>query len=151
MNRPLFSIIIPAYNVETKIKKCVDSVASQAEGNTQIIIVDDGSTDHTLQVCQMLANQYPMVSVIHQKNSGVSSARNIGLQEALGEWIIFIDSDDCVERNYLEDIYCEIQNNDSDLIIYGYKKVYRSNQVCEVQYSELNTGLYTKDAVLQKI
>lgn len=91
------SVIIPAYNVEPYLEKCVNSVVNQTMENLEIIIVDDGSTDGTSLICDRLKLTDNRINVVHQKNAGLSAARNVGLDIATGEWIAFLDSDDWIE------------------------------------------------------
>jgi len=90
----MFSFIIPAYNVEKYLRECVESITSQTERNLEIIIVNDGSRDNTLRVAEQLASEDERITVISQENGGASCARNVGLDAATGNWIVFIDGDD---------------------------------------------------------
>ncbi len=94
MNSPLLSVIIPVYNAADRLSACVDSILSQAPADTQLILVDDGSTDESFDICNRLAKEDPRVKVIHQTNTGASAARNRGLREARGRYIQFVDADD---------------------------------------------------------
>lgn len=98
----MISVIIPVYNVEKYIKKCVYSVTNQTYSNLEIILVDDGSTDNSKIICDELALKDSRISVIHQKNEGLSSARNKGIDNASGEWIAFLDSDDWIDNQMYE-------------------------------------------------
>ena len=91
---PYISIIVPAYNAEKNLKKSIESIVEQEYESYEIIIVNDGSEDRTKEVCQELADLYPTIRIIDSENRGVSSARNLGLESASGEWISFLDSDD---------------------------------------------------------
>ena len=93
------SIVIPIYNAEDHLQRCVDSVLNQTEKNIEIILVDDGSKDNSIEICKNYLNQDKRVQLIHQENSGVSAARNRGIEQACGEYIGFIDSDDWIEPN----------------------------------------------------
>lgn len=96
------SIIIPAYNAEKYIKRCLDSVIQIKYFNKEIIVIDDGSEDDTGDICDIYAQRYNEVKVFHKKNGGVSSARNMGLDIANGKYIFFVDSDDSVEKDYVD-------------------------------------------------
>ena len=98
----LISVIVPVYNVERYLAECVDSILGQTYGNLEIILVDDGSTDGSGIMCDQYAQKDARIHVIHQKNQGLSSARNTGLDMAQGEWIAFVDSDDWLEPNTYE-------------------------------------------------
>jgi len=99
-NNPLITIVVPIYNVEKYLIKCLDSIIGQTYENTEIILVDDGSTDSSGKMADTY-NKYENVKVIHKQNGGLSSARNLGIQKAHGEWIAFIDSDDYLECNFI--------------------------------------------------
>lgn len=120
MDKPFFSIIIPVYNVERFVEHCVDSILSQTYRNYEIILVDDGSTDRSGMICDKIVNMHNHVQVVHKRNGGSSSARNAGMQQANGEYLIFIDSDDYYANiNGLQDIHDSIINNNYDVVLYG--------------------------------
>ena len=102
MNETLISIIVPVYNVEKYLSKCLNSILVQTYKKLQIILIDDGSVDNSGKICDEYAKTDNRIEVIHQKNLGVSSARNKGLEAAKGKWIGFIDSDDCIEPDMFE-------------------------------------------------
>lgn len=99
------SVIIPIYNAETSLSKCIKSVLSQTYTDIEIILIDDGSTDKSGDICDKFALKDDRIKVIHKTNGGVSSARNAGLNIAQGEWIVFVDSDDWCEEDYLSDFF----------------------------------------------
>ena len=92
----LLSVIIPVYNVEDYLDRCIQSVVSQTYPNLEILVVDDGSPDRCPEICDAWAEKDPRIQVIHKENGGLSSARNAGLRRAAGEYILFVDSDDCI-------------------------------------------------------
>lgn len=101
----MISIIVPIYNVEKYIRKCIDSILNQSYINFELLLIDDGSTDSSFNICKEYESTDKRVKVYHKKNGGVSSARNMGLEKAKGEWITFIDSDDYLLNNqFLEDL-----------------------------------------------
>ncbi len=102
---PLISVIIPVYNVEKYLKKCLDSVMCQTYSNLEVILIDDGSTDQSGYICDLYHQQDSRFVVIHQQNKGLSGARNAGLDYAHGQWIGFIDSDDYIAKNMYEVLY----------------------------------------------
>ena len=114
---PLVSIIVPVYNVEEYLDECVESLANQTYPDIEIILVDDGSPDNCPQICDKWALRDNRIKVIHKENGGVSSARNAGFDIANGEWIWFVDSDDTVEANALEELLSN--KDDSDLIVFA--------------------------------
>lgn len=100
----LVSIVIPVYNVETLLGRCVGSVVSQTYNNIQIILVDDGSTDSSGQLCDILATDDSRIEVLHTKNGGLSAARNAGMKLVRGEWVLFVDSDDVIGEEHVENL-----------------------------------------------
>lgn len=98
---PKISVIIPVYNAEVYLHRCVDSILSQSFKDFEVLLIDDGSTDQSGMICDEYANSDERVKVFHKKNGGVSSARNVGLNNSIGEWITFVDSDDYVAPNFL--------------------------------------------------
>ena len=125
MNKPLVSIIIPIYNVEKYLDRCIKTIVDQTYNNLEIILVDDGSPDNSLVICEKWEKQDNRIRVIHKENGGVSSARNIGLEIATGEYISFIDPDDIIHPNYYDILMSQIGN--ADCIICSFKKF--SNEI----------------------
>lgn len=121
MQFELISVIIPVYNVELYLAKCVESVQSQTYKNLEIILVDDGSQDNCGQISDSLAQNDARIRVIHQENQGLSAARNVGIQMSKGDFIVFIDSDDWIEPNMCELLYMAITENNADMSICGIK------------------------------
>lgn len=105
MNNPEISIIVPVYKAEQHLHRCLDSIAAQSFSSWECILVDDGSPDRSGEICDSYAAHNPRFRVFHQKNGGASSARNLGLDKARGEWIAFVDSDDTVGADYLRHLY----------------------------------------------
>lgn len=118
------SVIIPVYNVEKYLEKCVESVTNQTLKNIEIILVDDGSPDSCPQICDSLADKDTRIKVIHKTNGGLSSARNAGLKMAKGEWIYFLDSDDYIEPQTLEIMLSFTKNKSIDIVIAGVQPFY---------------------------
>lgn len=121
------SVVIPVYNAEKYIGRCIDSVLNQSYHNLDIIIINDGSTDISGEICEDYAKKDMRITVVHQINAGVSSARNVGIENAKGEYICFIDSDDWVESTYIEDFFYN-NLNEVDLCIQGYVVDYESKK-----------------------
>lgn len=111
------SIIIPVYNVEQYLRECLDSIVVQTYCNFEVILIDDGSTDSSGKICDDYVTNNPNFKVLHQENAGVSVARNKGLELANGEYVIFVDSDDFIEKTFLEIVIPEIKGY--DLLFYG--------------------------------
>lgn len=104
MNNIKISFIIPVYNGERTIKKCLNSITSQACKDYEIIIIDDGSTDNSYKICTNYSSEYENITVLHKDNGGVSSARNLGIEKAKGIWVTFVDADDEINKNSLEKV-----------------------------------------------
>ena len=119
MSNPKVSIIVPVYNVEKYIEKCINSLKNQTLSDIEIILVDDSSTDSSLKLCQKAAEEDARIKVIHKINEGAGMARNAGLEVAKGEYIGFIDSDDFVEENMYETLCAKADEYGSDLILSG--------------------------------
>ena len=119
-NKILLSLIIPVYNVEIFIEKALTSVENQTMKNFEVIIVNDGSTDKSLEVIQSFIKKHNHFHLINQKNSGLSAARNNGLKRARGDYVVFMDSDDFIEPTYLEDLYNACVKNNADVSYCAY-------------------------------
>lgn len=124
---PLISVIVPVYNVEKYLDRCIESIVNQTYKNLEIILVDDGSPDNSLKMCDDWAKKDKRIKVIHKKNSGVSSARNAGMNKSKGEWITFVDADDYIEPTYVEDMLNKANETNSKYICCGYNKIYSNN------------------------
>lgn len=118
MNMPKISVIVPVYKVEECVSKCIESVLAQKYTDFELILVDDGSPDRSGEICDKYAQKDKRIRVLHQKNGGVSSARNLGLKNAIGEWVCFIDSDDVIGKTYLADF--NMNDEIADLYSQGY-------------------------------
>lgn len=140
------SVIIPAYNAETYLQKCVESVILQSYTNFEIIIIDDGSKDGTLKVAKQLELQDKRIKVIHQENRGLPAARNTGLRNANGEFVFFLDSDDWIEKRCF-DTLIKLQNKyNADILMFGYYKEYHNKQVKCCIYDKI--CFYEKDIIV---
>lgn len=118
----LISIIVPVYQVYPYLNGCMESLIHQTYINLEIILVDDGSTDGSELICDEYMGKDSRVHVIHQENKGIANVRNIGLEYASGEYIAFVDSDDCVAPTYIEELYGLIQKYHADISMCAYKK-----------------------------
>lgn len=124
MSTPLISVIVPVYNVQAYLEKTVNSLLEQTYKSVEIILINDGSTDGSGVLCDRLAQRDNRVRVIHQRNQGVSATRNNGIRNANGEYLVFVDSDDTVDVQYVQTLYQEMVNHDADLVICGYRRCY---------------------------
>lgn len=118
----LISVIVPVYKVEKYLSRCIDSIIAQTYNNLEIILIDDGSPDRSGRICDDYARKDHRIRVFHKPNGGVSSARNLGLKEAKGEYIGFVDSDDYIAPQMYEVLFNNLVNNNADLSVCGYKK-----------------------------
>lgn len=135
----LFSIIIPAYNCDKYVDKTIESVIQQkVNAEYEIIIIDDGSTDHTFDICQSYAQKYSFISVYKQSNQGVSVARNEGIKRAQGQYIMFLDSDDYYVNNALNDNFIDDLSQGYDIICYSsyYSNIKRNRYAIEEHYKD---------------
>ncbi|WP_303690572.1 glycosyltransferase family 2 protein [Megamonas hypermegale] len=117
---PIISIIVPVYNVEKYLKRCIESILNQTFKNFELLLLDDGSTDSSGSICDKYAKKDNRIIVKHKKNQGVSATRNLGIDIAKGEYITFVDSDDWIENDYLEKMYLKINEMNVPLLITGH-------------------------------
>lgn len=116
---PLISVVVPIYNMEKYLRVCLDSIKKQSYSNFEVILVDDGSTDNSKEISYEYVNSDSRFRLIIKENEGVSSSRNVGIDNSKGKFISFIDPDDWVEENYLEFLYQKLVESDSDISICG--------------------------------
>lgn len=114
-NTELISIIVPIYNVERYLEKCICSILKQSYSSFEVLLVDDGSTDSSLEICEKWAAEDNRIRILKKSNGGLSDARNFGLRYASGKYITFVDSDDWIEEDYLEFLHASIVRDDSDI------------------------------------
>ncbi|MBC5630269.1 glycosyltransferase family 2 protein [Clostridium sp. NSJ-6] len=122
------SVIIPVYNCEKYIRECIESLINQNLKECEFIFINDGSTDKSEEIIKEYLYGDERISLINQKNSGVSVARNIGIKKAVGEYIGFVDADDYVENNYFERLYNEAKDDNCHIVICGWKNVFKDNE-----------------------
>ncbi len=113
----LISVIVPVYNVEDYLEECINSILSQTYTNLEILIVDDGSMDNSLAIIQEFSQRDSRITIFTKENGGLSSARNRAIDEAKGEYLTFIDSDDYIEENYIEYLMKSLIDNEADISI----------------------------------
>lgn len=144
---PLITIIVPVYNVEGYLKKCIESILAQTYKNLQIILVDDGSTDNSGYICEDYAQKDKRISVIHKINGGLSSARNAGIDKAEGEFISCIDSDDYVVADFILTLYQHAMNNDADMVVGNFFYYYENEFKKSHGNGEILKICNTKEAI----
>lgn len=126
----LISVIVPIYNVEKQLKRCINSIINQTYKNIQILLIDDGSKDSSGKICDDFSKYDTRIVVLHQDNVGVSAARNKGIELAKGRYICFIDSDDYIEKNYIEELYQLMRDEKIDLGICDLNYKYTNKEDC---------------------
>lgn len=119
----LVSLIVPVYNARDYLDTCVDSLLHQTHADIQVILVDDGSTDGSADLCDAWADKDARVMVIHRANSGVSAARNAGLDAADGDWLEFVDADDWLEEETVEELLELVHDRHAQMAIFNYRSV----------------------------
>lgn len=145
----LLSVIIPVYNVENYLEKCIDSVLKQRVENYEIILVNDGSTDKSLEICKKYKQNYDNITLINKKNGGLSDARNAGLKIAKGEYIAFIDSDDYIDEYMFDEMIKSAQKNSLDLVICDCERVYEDRETNNILKCNLDSSrLYNNEELL---
>lgn len=138
------SIIVPVYNAEKYIERCLKSILNQTYKNLEIILINDGSTDNSLEILKEYENKYDSIKVYNQKNMGPAVTRNKGIQYVKTKYFMFIDSDDYIDLNYVETFYKTIQNTNYDVVMGGFKKT-NGEKISFVR--KLNDGEFSKYVV----
>lgn len=141
MEKNKISVIVPVYNVEKYLDRCIESIVSQTYKNLEIILVDDGSPDSCPQMCEFWAEKDNRIKVVHKENGGLSDARNAGMAVATGEYISFIDSDDWIEKDMLMKLYDCMQSDNSEIASCGVRWITDDGEV-------INNATVTDDTVL---
>ena len=125
----MISVIVPVYKVEIYLDKCIESILAQTYKNFELILVDDGSPDRCPMLCDLYAKKYDMVRVIHKTNGGLSDARNVGVLNAKGEYVTFIDSDDYVAEDYLETLWNLKSKYEAEITVCGIKIIFENGKI----------------------
>lgn len=142
----LFSIVVPIYNVEEYLEECIESILNQTYDDFELILVDDGSPDSCPQICDKFVGIDQRVTVIHQKNAGLVTARKTGLSKCSGEYVINVDSDDFVDNRLLEKIKCIVDEYDNpDVIAFDYQNVDERGKKCDIVKNVPEEKLYIGD------
>lgn len=152
MKNTIISIIVPVYKVEKYLSRCITSILEQTFSDFELILIDDGSPDKSGDLCEEFAKKDARIRVIHQKNQGVSAARQRGLDNATGDYVIHADPDDWVEPDWLEELYKKSRETDADIVSCDYYKEYKDNTInkSERPTSFDNTQII-KDLLYEKI
>lgn len=142
MEKPTITIIVPSYNVEPYISRCLKSIKDQSFSNFEVIVVDDGSTDNSSEIAEQFALKDSRFKVVRQENNGQGSARNRGINLAQGDYLSFVDSDDWIHKDYLIKMYECILNTDADIAVCNVERVWESGK------RKKNNGIYRKAEVI---
>ena len=129
IKQPCVSIIVPIYNIEEYLQQCIESLVSQTYENLQIILVDDGSIDHSGELCDQFAEADKRIITIHKENGGLTSARKAGIETAQGEYVMVVDGDDWLDVNTVEQCVTAALANHSDCVMFGYIREYGDNSI----------------------
>ena len=151
--KPLVSIIVPIYQTEKYLPRCLDSLQRQSLPNIEILLIDDGSPDKCGEICNEYAAKDERFKVFHQKHAGTSAARNLGIRKATSNYLMFADSDDWVHEDYCKDAYeCAINNN-ADVVKFGFQRV-KNHRLFGLQYKEINAlseGYKTREELIDHL
>lgn len=147
---PYFSLILPVYNVEKYVKRCVNSLLRQEYTDYEIILVDDGSTDSSGSICDKLADKNNNIFAYHKENGGLSDARNYGMDRAKGNYILFIDSDDWVDEKLLISLHNHLNKSNVDILKFGFQKMQEGNYK-NTFFSYFNIGVYDRRQIEETI
>ncbi len=147
---PLISIIVPVYQVEKYLDKCIISIINQSYKNLEIILVDDGSTDSSPAICNQYQKKDTRIKVIHKENGGLSQARNVGLEIAQGDYIGFVDSDDWIESNMYEVLMSSLLETGADIAVCNYQMDASGSKALKKIYN-IEKKVYSPEEALRKI
>lgn len=148
--KSLVSVVVPVYNVEQYLDRCVESIVSQTYSNLEIFLIDDGSSDNSSYICDLWAEKDGRIKVIHKENEGAGFARNTGIENAEGNYILFVDSDDYLDATTVEKCVSVAQKNGSDIVMFGRNDVFPNGKI--KNKSPANTETYfKKDEILNDI
>ena len=147
---PLVSVIMPVYNVEEFLAKCIESVLDQTLTDLELFVIDDGSTDSSGKICDQYAKKDRRVKVIHKENGGAPTARNAAIDQATGEYMYFIDSDDWIEKDYLEKMYQLAKKYHADLVVTGFLMEYYQNGKFVTYSTSCKDAIYKSQSDFRK-
>lgn len=136
----IISVIVPVYNAEKWLRECIDSILTQTYSNIELVLINDGSTDNSLAICQEYARKDDRVIVLDQENAGPSAARNNGIRNCNGDYLCFVDSDDWLEPDACEQLIKAVYDTNADMVVYGYNRV--ENGVKKLENVNVDPGLY---------
>lgn len=147
----MISVIIPVYNVERYLDRCLQSVVEQTFRDLEILVVDDGSTDSSCQLCDQWAERDNRIRVIHKANGGLSDARNAALDVMTGEFVFMLDSDDWLQRDAIAVLHGLLVDHGADIAVGGWREVYEDAEMPETPSAPAQPRIYTRDEALRDI
>ncbi|MBQ4529140.1 MAG: glycosyltransferase family 2 protein [Lachnospiraceae bacterium] len=137
----MISVIVPVYNCEEKLNRCVESILNQSYNKLEVILVNDGSTDGSLEICNQYGKTDSRIKVVDKENAGVSAARNTGIEHAQGEYIQFVDSDDYIEKDMCKILVKAMEESAADMVLSGFCHRYLNEDIIKVPEQEINGTL----------
>lgn len=143
----LVTIIVPGFNIENYVRRCLESISNQSYKNLEIVLVNDGSTDETGKIFDDYAKKDERIRVLHKSNGGVSSARNLGLQQATGDYVLFVDGDDWLEKNAIEMLVDVVKLYDNDVVLFEYCVDYVDGKKNVCLHPELHGSMTVQQAI----
>ena len=146
--KPTISVVVPVYNVEKYLDRCVESILAQSFSDFELILVDDGSPDRCPVMCDEWAQKDSRISVIHKSNGGLPDARNAGIAKAEGKYMAFVDSDDWVEKDFLQTLYTGIVEHNADVVQCNFQHVHTDTLIPSGYKAEILDETYIKDVLL---
>jgi glycosyltransferase involved in cell wall biosynthesis len=149
--KPIVSVIVPIYQVAPYLSKCIESIMGQTFGEFELILVNDGSPDESGEICEKYAQTDTRIRVIHKCNGGVSSARNVGLSMAKGDYVVFVDGDDYIDVQMLAILYQQAQLHDSDMVVCDLKKVNHAGELLDNKHDGKEVRHFTNIEALQQM
>lgn len=149
--KPIISIILPVYNTSPYLEQCLNSIHNQSFKDYELICIDDGSCDNSYEILKKYENIITNCTVISQDNQGVATARNVGLNNAKGDYIAFIDSDDYIDYNYLENLYNESCRCDADVVICNFYRYYDNSNINLPVIYKKSSGIYSNYDILKSL
>lgn len=147
-HNPKVSVIVPVYNVQDYLRQCVDSILAQTFEDYELILVDDGCTDHSGSICDEYETKSDKAEVIHQQNGGLPVARKVGIEHAHGDYILFVDADDWVDPDHLESLITKAEQEQADVVMCGF---YFEFPKKKVKFANIPTSLTGKDIIIESL
>ncbi|NQN49058.1 glycosyltransferase [Streptococcus suis] len=149
--KDLVSVIVPIYNVEKFLSRCIESICNQSYENIEILLINDGSTDSSGQICQKFIDRDPRIKYFEKENGGLSDARNYGIDRAHGKYISFIDSDDFVEPEFIQSLYHVLVQQDASIAITGFDKVDENGNIIPNDFPEIKDFVLSGREVCKRL